>query len=35
MPHKSIIHFNIYKEGLNLEFLQEYCMEHGEVIDKS
>jgi CRP-like cAMP-binding protein len=24
-------HFNSYKEGLDLEFLREYCMEHGEV----
>ena len=23
-------HFNSYKEGLDLEFLREYCMEHGE-----
>ena len=23
-------HFNTYKEGLYLEFLQAYCMEHGE-----
>ena len=23
--------FNTYKEGLDLEFLREYCMEHGEV----
>ena len=23
-------HFNTYKEGLDLEFLREYCMEHGE-----
>lgn len=23
-------HFNTYKEGLNLEFLRKYCMEHGE-----
>ena len=22
-------HFNSYKEGLNLEFLRAYCMEHG------
>ena len=26
-PNKQ---FNTYKEGLDLEFLQEYCMEHGE-----
>ena len=30
MPHLSEKHFNTYKEGLNLEFLREYCMEHGE-----
>ena len=35
MPHKSIIHFNIYKEGLDLEFLREYHMEHVEVFVKS
>ncbi len=23
-------HFNTYKEGLDLEFLGEYSMEHGE-----
>ena len=23
-------HFNTYMEGLDLEFLREYCMEHGE-----
>ncbi len=23
-------HFNTYKEGLDLEFLRAYCMEHGE-----
>ena len=23
-------HFNTYKEGLDLEFLREYCIEHGE-----
>ena len=23
-------HFNTYKEGLDLEFLRTYCMEHGE-----
>ena len=22
-------HFNSYKEGLDIEFLREYCMEHG------
>ena len=24
-------HFNTYKEGLDLEFLRVYCMEHGEL----
>ena len=24
-------HFNTYKEKLNLEFLRQYCLEHGEV----
>ena len=24
-------HFNSYKEGLDLEFLRQYCLEHGEV----
>lgn len=23
-------HFNSYKDGLDLEFLRAYCMEHGE-----
>ena len=23
-------HFNTYKEGLDLQFLYDYCMEHGE-----
>ena len=27
IPNK---HFNTYKEGLDLEFLRAYCMEHGE-----
>ena len=31
MIHQSNKHFNTYKEGLDLEFLREYCMEHGEV----
>ena len=30
MPHQPNKHFNSYKEGLDLEFLREYCMEHGE-----
>ena len=24
-------HFNTYKEELNLEFLRQFCLEHGEV----
>ena len=35
MPHQSNIHFNTYKEGLDLEFLREYCMEHGGAFDES
>ena len=27
--------FNTYKEGLDLEFLREYCMEHGKMFDES
>ena len=27
-------HYNTYKEGLELEVLREYCMEHGVVYDK-
>ena len=23
-------HFNSYREGLDLEFLQEYCVNHGD-----
>ena len=30
MTHQQNKHFNSYKEGLDLEFLREYCMEHGE-----
>ena len=30
MPHQPNKHFNSYKEGLDLEFLREYYMEHGE-----
>ena len=30
MTHQPNKHFNTYKEGLDLEFLREYCMEHGE-----
>ena len=31
MPQKQNKHFNSYKEGLDLEFLRKYCMEHGEL----
>ena len=31
MTHQSNKQFNTYKAGLNLDFLQEYCMEYGEV----
>ena len=27
-------HYNSYKEGLDLEFLRDYCMEHGVVYDE-
>ena len=30
MTRQSNKQFNSYKEGLDLEFLREYCMEHGE-----
>ena len=30
MTHQQNKHFNTYKEGLDLEFLREYCMKHGE-----
>lgn len=30
MTHQPNKHFNTYKEGLDLKFLREYCMEHGE-----
>ena len=30
MTHQPNKQFNTYKEGLDLEFLREYCMEHGE-----
>ena len=30
MSHQPNKQFNTYKEGLDLEFLREYCMEHGE-----
>ena len=30
MTRQQNKHFNTYKEGLDLEFLREYCMEHGE-----
>ena len=28
MTHQSNKQFNTYKAGLNLDFLQEYCMEY-------
>lgn len=31
MTHQANKQFNTYKEGLDLELLREYCMEHGEV----
>ena len=31
MTHRPSKQFNTYKEGLDLELLREYCMEHGEV----
>ena len=31
MTHQPNNQFNTYKEGLDLEFLREYCIEHGEV----
>ena len=30
MTHQPNKHFKTYKEGLDLEVLREYCMEHGE-----
>ena len=30
MTHQQNKQFNSYKEGLDLELLREYCMEHGE-----
>lgn len=35
MPHQSNVHFNTYKDGLDLDFLREYHIEHGEVFDES
>ena len=35
MTQKSNKQFNTYKEGLDQEFLREYCMEHGEAFDES
>ena len=35
MIHQLNKHFNSYKEGLGLEFLQKYSMEHGVVFDES
>ena len=34
MTHQQNKHFNTYKVGLNLEFMRNYCMEHGVVYDK-
>lgn len=31
MTKKANKQFNTYKEGLDLEFLRQYCMKHGEV----
>ena len=31
MTHQQNKQFNTYKKGLDLEFLREYCMEHGEL----
>ena len=28
-------HFNTYKEGLDLEFLREYCMERSETLEEA
>ena len=28
-------HYNSYKEGLDLEFLREYCIEQGMVFNES
>jgi len=25
-------HFNSYKEGLNLKFLQDYCLKYGQLL---
>lgn len=33
MTHQPNKHFNTYKEGLDLVFLREYCMEHGGTAD--
>ena len=30
MTYQPYKQFNTYKEGLDLEFLREYCMEYGE-----
>ena len=30
LTHQANKHFNTYKEGLDLEVLRWYCMEHGE-----
>ena len=40
MTHQTNKHFNTYKEGLDLEFLREYCMgsggrERGETLEEA
>lgn len=32
MPHQPNKHFNFYMEGLDLEFLREYCMDMGKCL---
>ena len=34
MTHQQNKHFNSDKEGLGLEFLREYCTEHGQAFDE-
>jgi len=33
MTHQSNKQFNTYKEGLDMEFMWEYCMKHVERCD--
>jgi len=35
MTHQQNKQFNTYKEGLDLEFLREYCMEWGETLEEA